>query len=91
LAKRARDRGVGLDAILKDVAASPVLAYRGPFILDGQFRSFRSLTSPCSRRTCARAYLAASSQPVPAACGPLRRDDECCAAGIDGSDFVVAH
>src|SRR3954454_23325432 len=30
------DRAVALDAILKSVAASPVLGYRGPFILEGK-------------------------------------------------------
>src|SRR5262249_46495546 len=29
-------REIAVDAILKSVAASPVLAYRGPFILDGK-------------------------------------------------------
>ena len=29
-------RDVALDAILKSVAASPVLGYRGPFILEGK-------------------------------------------------------
>ena len=46
-------RAVALDAILKSVAASPVLGYRGPFILDGQDAGLcRSPTSRCSRRTC---------------------------------------
>jgi 3-hydroxyisobutyrate dehydrogenase-like beta-hydroxyacid dehydrogenase len=30
------ERAVALEAVLKSVAASPVLGYRGPFILDGQ-------------------------------------------------------
>ena len=35
MAGKAASRAVAVDAILKSVAASPVLGYRGPLILEG--------------------------------------------------------
>jgi len=67
------ERAVALDAILKSVAASPVLGYRGPFILEGAARR---------RHAAAEGYaVGAQSRPQTRQPGAARRrcqrDDEC--------------
>ncbi|MEX0590985.1 MAG: NAD-binding protein, partial [Xanthobacteraceae bacterium] len=86
-------REVALDAILKSVAASPVLGYRGPFILEGQMpdvpladvtlqQKDMLLVLELARTLGCYAPLAAAANEMMNACRGL---------GIDEHDFVVAH
>jgi 3-hydroxyisobutyrate dehydrogenase-like beta-hydroxyacid dehydrogenase len=86
-------REAAVDAILKSVAASPVLGYRGPFILDGQMpevpladvtlqQKDMSLALDLARKLGSPAPLAAAANEMMNACRGL---------GIDANDFVVAH
>jgi 3-hydroxyisobutyrate dehydrogenase-like beta-hydroxyacid dehydrogenase len=86
-------RAVAVDAVLKSVAASPVLGYRGPFILAGSMprvpladvtlqQKDMMLALDLARRLGSPAPLAAAANEIMNACRGL---------GIDGNDFVVAH
>jgi 3-hydroxyisobutyrate dehydrogenase-like beta-hydroxyacid dehydrogenase len=86
-------REVALDAMLKSVAASPVLGYRGPFILEGQMPAVpladvtlqqkdMLLVLELARELGCYAPLAAAANEMMNACRGL---------GIDHHDFVVAH
>jgi 3-hydroxyisobutyrate dehydrogenase-like beta-hydroxyacid dehydrogenase len=86
-------REVALDAILKSVAASPVLGYRGPFILEGKMpkvpladvtlqQKDMLLVLDLARKLGSPAPLAAAANEMMNACRGL---------GIDSNDFVVAH
>jgi 3-hydroxyisobutyrate dehydrogenase-like beta-hydroxyacid dehydrogenase len=86
-------RETALDAILKSVAASPVLGYRGPFILDGKMpdvpladvtlqQKDMLLVLELARQLGSYAPLAAAANEMMNACRGL---------GIDRHDFVVAH
>jgi 3-hydroxyisobutyrate dehydrogenase-like beta-hydroxyacid dehydrogenase len=85
-------REVALDAILKSVAASPVLGYRGPFILEGKMpqtpladvtlqQKDMLLALDLGRRLGSPVLLAATANEVMNACRGL---------GIDHNDFVTA-
>src|SRR5262245_8686090 len=58
-------REIALDAILKSVAASPVLAYRGPFILEGKMPATPLADVRCSRRTCCSRSNSAANSAAP--------------------------
>ena len=86
-------REVALDAILKSVAASPVLGYRGPFILEGKMprvpladvtlqQKDMLLVLDLARKLGSPAPLAAAANEMMNACRGL---------GIDNNDFVIAH
>lgn len=86
-------REVALDAILKSVAASPVLGYRGPFILEGKMpdvpladvtlqQKDMLLVLDLARELGCFAPLAAAANEMMNVCRGL---------GIDHHDFVVAH
>ena len=86
-------RETALDAILKSVAASPVLGYRGPFILEGKMpdvpladvtlqQKDMLLVLELARQLGSYAPLAAAANEMMNACRGL---------GIDRHDFVVAH
>jgi 3-hydroxyisobutyrate dehydrogenase-like beta-hydroxyacid dehydrogenase len=86
-------REVALDAVLKSVAASPVLGYRGPFILEGMMpdkpladvtlqQKDMSLVLELVREIGCFAPLAAAANEMMNACR---------GRGIDQHDFVVAH
>jgi 3-hydroxyisobutyrate dehydrogenase-like beta-hydroxyacid dehydrogenase len=86
-------REVALDAILKSVAASPVLGYRGPFILDGKMpdvpladvtlqQKDMLLVLELARELGSYAPLAAAANEMMNACRGM---------GVDHHDFVVAH
>jgi 3-hydroxyisobutyrate dehydrogenase-like beta-hydroxyacid dehydrogenase len=76
-------REVALDAILKSVAASPVLGYRGPFILDGKMPQKDMLLALNLGRKL--------GSPVPLAAAANEMMNACRGLGIDANDFVVAH
>lgn len=86
-------REVALDAILKSVAASPVLGYRGPFVLEGKMpdvpladvtlqQKDMLLVLELARTLGCYAPLAAAANEMMNACRGL---------GVDQHDFVVAH
>jgi 3-hydroxyisobutyrate dehydrogenase-like beta-hydroxyacid dehydrogenase len=86
-------REVAVDAMLNSVAASPVLGYRGPFILEGHMPDIpladvnlqqkdMLLVLDLARKMGSPAPLAAAANEMMNACRGL---------GIDHRDFVTAH
>jgi 3-hydroxyisobutyrate dehydrogenase-like beta-hydroxyacid dehydrogenase len=86
-------RDVALDAILKSVAASPVLGYRGPFILEGKMPAvpLADVTLQQKDMMLALNLGRAMGSPVPLAAAANEMMNACRGLGIDGNDFVVAH
>jgi 3-hydroxyisobutyrate dehydrogenase-like beta-hydroxyacid dehydrogenase len=87
------DRAVALDAILKSVAASPVLGYRGPFILEGQMPDVPLADVRLQQKDMLLALNLGRTlgSPVPLAAAANEMMNACRGLGIDGNDFVVAH
>jgi 3-hydroxyisobutyrate dehydrogenase-like beta-hydroxyacid dehydrogenase len=87
------DRAVALDAILKSVAASPVLGYRGPFILEGQMPAVPLADVTLQQKDMLLALNLGRTlgSPVPLAAAANEMMNACRGLGIDGNDFVVAH
>jgi 3-hydroxyisobutyrate dehydrogenase-like beta-hydroxyacid dehydrogenase len=86
-------RDVALDAILKSVAASPVLGYRGPFILDGKMPEVPLADVTLQQKDMMLALNLGRTlgSPVPLAAAANEMMNACRGLGIDGNDFVVAH
>jgi 3-hydroxyisobutyrate dehydrogenase-like beta-hydroxyacid dehydrogenase len=86
-------RDAAVDAILKSVAASPVLGYRGPFILDGKMPEvpLADVTLQQKDMTLALNLGRTLGSPVPLAAAANEMMNACRGLGIDGNDFVVAH
>jgi 3-hydroxyisobutyrate dehydrogenase-like beta-hydroxyacid dehydrogenase len=86
-------RDVALDAILKSVAASPVLGYRGPFILDGKMPAVPLADVTLQQKDMMLALNLGRTigSPVPLAAAANEMMNACRGLGIDGNDFVVAH
>ncbi|MEJ2289594.1 MAG: NAD(P)-dependent oxidoreductase, partial [Deinococcales bacterium] len=87
------DREVAVEAMLNSVAASPVLGYRGPFILEGNMpekaladvnlqQKDMLLVLDLARKLGSPAPLAAAANEMMNACRGL---------GLDRRDFVTAH
>jgi 3-hydroxyisobutyrate dehydrogenase-like beta-hydroxyacid dehydrogenase len=87
------DRAVALDAMLKSVAASPVLGYRGPFILDGKMPAVPLADVTLQQKDMLLALNLGRTlgSPVPLAAAANEMMNACRGLGIDGNDFVVAH
>jgi 3-hydroxyisobutyrate dehydrogenase-like beta-hydroxyacid dehydrogenase len=87
------ERAVALDAILKSVAASPVLGYRGPFILDGNMPEVPLADVTLQQKDMLLALNLGRTlgSPVPLAAAANEMMNACRGLGIDGNDFVVAH
>jgi 3-hydroxyisobutyrate dehydrogenase-like beta-hydroxyacid dehydrogenase len=87
------DRAVALDAILKSVAASPVLGYRGPFILEGQMPDVPLADVRLQQKDTLLVLNLGRTlgSPVPLAAAANEMMNACRGLGIDGNDFVVAH
>jgi 3-hydroxyisobutyrate dehydrogenase-like beta-hydroxyacid dehydrogenase len=87
------DRAIALDAMLKSVAASPVLGYRGPFILDGNMPAvpLADVTLQQKDMLLALDLGRQLGSPVPLAAAANEMMNACRGLGIDGNDFVVAH
>jgi 3-hydroxyisobutyrate dehydrogenase-like beta-hydroxyacid dehydrogenase len=87
------ERAVALDAILKSVAASPVLGYRGPFILDGAMPKVPLADVTLQQKDMLLALNLGRrlGSPVPLAAAANEMMNACRGLGIDGNDFVVAH
>ena len=86
-------RAVALDAILKSVAASPVLGYRGPFILEGNMPKVPLADVTLQQKDMLLALNLGRrlGSPVPLAAAANEMMNACRGLGIDANDFVVAH
>jgi 3-hydroxyisobutyrate dehydrogenase-like beta-hydroxyacid dehydrogenase len=86
-------RDVAVDAILKSVAASPVLGYRGPFILEGKMPEvpLADVTLQQKDMLLALDLGRRLGSPVPLAAAANEMMNACRGLGIDHNDFVVAH
>lgn len=86
-------REAALDAILKSVAASPVLGYRGPFILDGNMPAVPLADVTLQQKDMMLALNLGRTlgSPVPLAAAANEMMNACRGLGIDHNDFVVAH
>jgi 3-hydroxyisobutyrate dehydrogenase-like beta-hydroxyacid dehydrogenase len=87
------ERGVAVDAILKSVAASPVLGYRGPFILEGRMPAvpLADVTLQQKDMLLALDLGRKLGSPVPLAAAANEMMNACRGLGIDHRDFVTAH
>jgi 3-hydroxyisobutyrate dehydrogenase-like beta-hydroxyacid dehydrogenase len=86
-------REVAVDAVLKSVAASPVLGYRGPFILEGKMPEvpLADVTLQQKDMILALELGRRLGSPVPLAAAANEMMNACRGLGIDANDFVVAH
>jgi 3-hydroxyisobutyrate dehydrogenase-like beta-hydroxyacid dehydrogenase len=86
-------RDVALDAILKSVAASPVLGYRGPFILEGQMPDVPLADVTLQQKDMLLALDLARNlgSPIPLGAAANEMMNACRGLGIDHRDFVTAH
>ena len=86
-------REAALDAILKSVAASPVLGYRGPFILEGKMPAVPLADVTLQQKDMLLALEMARKlgSPVPLAAAANEMMNACRGLGIDHNDFVTAH
>jgi 3-hydroxyisobutyrate dehydrogenase-like beta-hydroxyacid dehydrogenase len=86
-------REVALDAMLKSVAASPVLGYRGPFILEGKMpaKPLADVTLQQKDMLLALELGRTLGSPVPLAAAANEMMNACRGLGIDHRDFVTAH
>ena len=86
-------REAAVDAILKSVAASPVLGYRGPFVLDGKMPQVPLADVTLQQKDMVLALNLARQlgSPTPLAAAANEMMNACRGLGIDGNDFVVAH
>jgi len=86
-------RAVAVDAILKSVAASPVLGYRGPFIVDGKMPEVPLADVTLQQKDMILALNLGRQlgSPVPLAAAANEMMNACRGLGIDHNDFVVAH
>jgi 3-hydroxyisobutyrate dehydrogenase-like beta-hydroxyacid dehydrogenase len=86
-------REAAVDAILKSVAASPVIGYRGPFILDGKMPEVPLADVTLQQKDMMLALNLGRTlgSPVPLAAAANEMMNACRGLGIDGNDFVVAH
>jgi 3-hydroxyisobutyrate dehydrogenase-like beta-hydroxyacid dehydrogenase len=86
-------RAVAVDAVLKSVAASPVLGYRGPFILEGKMPAvpLADVTLQQKDMLLALELGRKLGSPVPLAAAANEMMNACRGFGLDHNDFVVAH
>jgi 3-hydroxyisobutyrate dehydrogenase-like beta-hydroxyacid dehydrogenase len=86
-------RDVAVDAVLKSVAASPVLGYRGPFILEGNMPAvpLADVTLQQKDMLLALDLGRRLGSPVPLAAAANEMMNACRGLGIDHRDFVTAH
>ena len=87
------DRQVVVDAILNSVASSPVLSYRGPFILDGKMPEKPladvALQQKDMTLVLEQSRLLASPAPLASAANDMMNASR--GMGLGHNDFVVAH
>ena len=86
-------REAALDAILKSVAASPVLGYRGPFILEGKMPKVPLADVTLQQKDMLLVLELARKlgSPTPLAAAANEMMNACRGLGLDNNDFVIAH
>lgn len=86
-------RELAVDAVLKSVAASPVLGYRGPFILEGRMPAVPLADVTLQQKDMMLALDLARTlgSPAPLAAAANEMMNACRGLGIDHRDFVTAH
>lgn len=86
-------RETALDAVLKSVAAAPVLGYRGPFILEGGMPAVPLADVTLQQKDMLLVLEMARKlgSPAPLAAAANEMMNACRGLGIDRNDFVVAH
>ena len=86
-------REIAVDAVLKSVAASPVLGYRGPFILEGKMPAvpLADVTLQQKDMILALDLGRKLGSPVPLAAAANEMMNACRGLGLDHRDFVTAH
>lgn len=84
-------REVAVDAMLKSVVASPVLGYRGPFILEGNMPAIPMADVTLQQKDMLLALELGRKQgtPVPLAAATNEMLNACRGLGIDHNDFVT--
>jgi len=86
-------REVAVDAMLKSVAASPVLGYRGPFILEGKMPEVPLADVDLQQKdmTLVLELARKMSVPAPLAAAANEMMNACRGLGLGHHDFVIAH
>ena len=86
-------REIAVDAILKSVAASPVLGYRGPFILEGKMPKVPLADVTLQQKDMLLVLEQARKlgSPVPLAAAANEMMNACRGLGLGHHDFVIAH
>jgi 3-hydroxyisobutyrate dehydrogenase-like beta-hydroxyacid dehydrogenase len=86
-------REVAVDAMLNSVVASPVLGYRGPFILEGRMPAVPLADVNLQQKdmTLVLELARKSGVPVLLAAAANEMMNVCRGMGLDHNDFVVAH
>ena len=87
------DRETAVDAVLNSVAASPVLGYRGPYILEGKMpdKPLADVTLQQKDMLLALGLARTLGSPAPLAAAANEMMNACRGIGIDHHDFVTAH
>lgn len=87
------DREVAVEAMLNSVAASPVLGYRGPFILEGKMPETPLADVNLQQKDMLLVLELGRKMgvPVPLAAAANQMMNACRGLGIDHNDFVTAH
>lgn len=87
------DREVAVEAMLNSVAASPVLGYRGPFILEGNMPEVPLADVNLQQKDMLLVLELGRKMgsPVPLAAAANEMMNACRGLGIDHRDFVTAH
>ena len=85
------DREVAVDAMLKSVVASPVMGYRGPFILEGGMPDKPLADVTLQQKYRLRSLEVARRQGSPAPLAAVANEllNACRGRGIDHRDFVT--
>lgn len=83
------DRAVAVDAMLKSVVASPVMSYRGPFILEMPEKPLADVTLQQKDMVLALEVARRQGSPVPLAAVANELLNACRGLGIDHRDFVT--
>lgn len=87
------ERGIAVEAMLQSVAASPVLGYRGPFILEGNMPEVPLADVNLQQKDMLLVLELGRKlgSPVPLAAAANEMMNACRGLGIDHNDFVAAH
>ena len=83
------DRAVAVDAMLKSVVASPVMGYRGPFILEMPEKPLADVTLQQKDMVLALEVARRQGSPVPLVAVANELLNACRGLGIDHRDFVT--